>query len=104
MFYKPKFCCQCGDKVERLNWRLWTNRRFCQLCETEFGVFDWIQKIAFVVLFLIAIIGIGNLWRKTEKELSITSTQRATNLAETNKNLAVQTNSFQNISPTNVLG
>src|SRR5690606_28069530 len=36
MFYKPKFCCQCGEKVERAEWRLWTSRRFCEFCGTEF--------------------------------------------------------------------
>ena len=100
MSYKPKFCCQCGEKVERINWRLWTNRRFCQLCETEYGLFDWIQKIAFVVLFLTAVIGIGNLWRKPEKELLITSNKLTANLPETNRNLAVQTNSSQSADST----
>ncbi|MDQ6788216.1 MAG: hypothetical protein M3033_15535 [Acidobacteriota bacterium] len=102
MSYKPKYCCQCGEKVERTNWRLWTNRRFCQLCETDYGVSDWIQKISFVVLFLIAIVGVGNLWRKPEKELVVTSNQTASNLSNANKNVAVQPNPSQNSNSASV--
>lgn len=102
MSYRPKYCCQCGEKVERTNWRLWTNRRFCQLCETEYGVFDWIQKISFVVLFLIAIVGIGNLWRKPEKELVVRSNQTASTLQNANKNLTVQPNSSQNYNSASI--
>lgn len=34
--YKPNFCCECGAKVERSRWRLWTSRRFCPECEPRF--------------------------------------------------------------------
>jgi hypothetical protein len=30
--YRPKFCCECGERVARARWRLWTSRRFCQAC------------------------------------------------------------------------
>jgi len=30
--YKPNFCSQCGVKVLRLRWHLWTSRRFCDEC------------------------------------------------------------------------
>ncbi|HVQ38646.1 MAG TPA: hypothetical protein VMS31_14005 [Pyrinomonadaceae bacterium] len=30
--YKPNFCSQCGAKLLRLRWRLWTSRRFCDEC------------------------------------------------------------------------
>lgn len=36
ILYKPKFCCECGEKIERAEWRPWTNRRFCEFCQTEF--------------------------------------------------------------------
>ncbi len=58
MLYKPTFCCECGEKIERVEWKIWTNRRFCELCETDFTFQDWTLKIAigcgviFSVLFI----------------------------------------------------
>ena len=31
--YRPNFCVECGERVERARWFLWTSRRFCLLCE-----------------------------------------------------------------------
>ena len=33
--YKPNFCNDCGERVDRKRWRVWTNRRFCQRCTTR---------------------------------------------------------------------
>lgn len=30
--YKPNFCAECGTKLLRLRWHLWTSRRFCAGC------------------------------------------------------------------------
>ena len=30
--YKPNFCSQCGAKLLRLRWHIWTSRRFCNDC------------------------------------------------------------------------
>ncbi len=30
--YKPNFCSQCGTKLLRLRWHIWTSRRFCDEC------------------------------------------------------------------------
>lgn len=30
--YQPNFCAECGAKLLRLRWHLWTNRRFCNDC------------------------------------------------------------------------
>lgn len=45
LLYKPKFCCECGERVERAEWRPWTNRRFCEFCETEFQGEDIGRKV-----------------------------------------------------------
>ncbi len=34
--YKPNFCAECGERVARERWRVWTSRRFCQLCDVRF--------------------------------------------------------------------
>ncbi len=30
--YKPNFCSECGTKLLRLRWHLWTSRKFCNEC------------------------------------------------------------------------
>ena len=30
--YKPNFCAECGTKLLRLRWHVWTSRRFCNNC------------------------------------------------------------------------
>jgi hypothetical protein len=34
--YKPNFCAECGEKIARTRWRLWTSRSFCPNCEGRF--------------------------------------------------------------------
>lgn len=81
MFYTPKFCCECREKIERTVWRPWTNRRFCQLCATNFGISDTLQIFALIALSFISIIGVANILRKPEKELIISSNQNSGNVA-----------------------
>jgi hypothetical protein len=30
--YRPNFCAECGSKLLRLRWHLWTSRKFCERC------------------------------------------------------------------------
>lgn len=30
--YRPNFCSQCGERILREKWRLWTSRRYCDAC------------------------------------------------------------------------
>jgi len=55
MLYKPRFCCHCGDEIERLNWRFRDSRRFCDICETDYVLDDWASLIS-CVIFVIAFI------------------------------------------------
>ncbi len=41
--YRPNFCVDCGERIERHKWRLWTSRRFCHLCARRF------RKAAFLI-------------------------------------------------------
>lgn len=34
--YRPSFCCDCGERVVRARWRVWTSQRFCPSCERRF--------------------------------------------------------------------
>jgi hypothetical protein len=34
--YKPNFCAECGERITRPRWRIYTSRRFCPGCEGRF--------------------------------------------------------------------
>ena len=47
--YKPNFCCECGARVERSRWHMWTSRKFCPDCApTTFGLEGWLSAQMFV--------------------------------------------------------
>jgi hypothetical protein len=63
MLFKPKYCCNCGEKIERAEWRLWTSRRFCQLCETEFKSYDLLPRAVVVAGLVFVLFGLGSYFR-----------------------------------------
>lgn len=34
--YQPNFCAECGNRIERLRWPIWTSRKFCAACARRF--------------------------------------------------------------------
>lgn len=83
MLYQPNFCCQCGDEIERVEWKLWSSRRFCENCEREFRSADWLPRIASGMMILGGLLGIGSFLKGTEKPLNVTANQFAA--SSTNK-------------------
>ncbi len=67
MLYKPKFCCQCGEEIQRVDWNLRTSRRFCELCETEFTVYEWMPKIGLGIGLILGIFFIGSFFLTADK-------------------------------------
>ena len=63
MLFKPKYCCNCGEKIERAEWRLWTSRRFCPLCETEFKSYDLLPRAVVVAGLVFVLFGLGSYFR-----------------------------------------
>jgi hypothetical protein len=60
MFYKPKFCCNCGTGIERVDWRLWTSRRFCDVCEVEQKGQVLLTRLVFGSALLFGVFGVGS--------------------------------------------
>lgn len=54
--YKPNFCSECGSRIERAHWHLWTSRRFCSDCEPRFRKAQLLPLITASVLFTIGLI------------------------------------------------
>ncbi len=87
MPYKPKYCCQCGDQIERTDWSLTSSRRFCELCETEFKIYDWLPRIALAVGIFFSIVGLGTYWQKSGKTIDTAPKQFAGYSPNSNKYL-----------------
>lgn len=67
MSYIPKYCCQCGEKIDEIDRKFWASPRFCELCETDYGIYDKVSR-GFVALGLIfGLFGIGSFLVKPEK-------------------------------------
>jgi len=59
MLFRPKYCANWGEKIERTEWGPLTSRRFCAVCESEFKGQDLIPRAIVVVGFLAGVIGVG---------------------------------------------
>jgi hypothetical protein len=53
--YKPNFCSECGAKLLRLRWHLWTSRKFCNDCARRLRR----ARLAPVLLTTLALVGAG---------------------------------------------
>jgi hypothetical protein len=63
MFYRPDFCCGCGEKIERTDWKPWTSSRFCDVCAADHPVADIAPKAAAVIAVLIGCLGVGSFFK-----------------------------------------
>lgn len=71
MLYRPNFCSNCGEKIERANWPLLASRRFCDLCQTEYQVVDWLPRIAVVVGLIFGAAGLVAFYRPSQRAGSV---------------------------------
>ena len=62
MLYRPKYCCNCSEKIERVDWNLLTSRRFCDVCAVENKRYDQLPRIAVVGGVLSLMFGLGTLF------------------------------------------
>jgi len=69
--YRPNFCCECGEKIVRLRWRLWTSRKFCDNCSRGVGKTPWLQLATVAAVLLLAGVLIGRGWRREPPPLII---------------------------------
>ena len=53
--YRPNFCSECGVKIVRLHWHLWTSRRFCDDCARLLRRERW--KISLITALLLLSLG-----------------------------------------------
>jgi hypothetical protein len=66
MLFRPTFCCNCGEKIDRAEWRLWTSRRFCELCATEFPLQDYAVKGVILLAAAVTLLGVARMFTATK--------------------------------------
>lgn len=75
MSYKPNFCAECGEKIMRGEWKLWTSRRFCDDCAAPLeNSIRWKTGIAAVGVLIVGICA-GQIGRFTQKPVAIANAQ-----------------------------
>lgn len=62
MLYKPKFCCNCAEKIERIDWNLLTSRRFCEACSAENRRYDHLPRAVVAGGALSIMFGLGTIF------------------------------------------
>lgn len=96
MFYTPNFCCECGDKIERDNWKLTTSRKFCENCETEYKFQKWIPASALAAGVIGIVFSFGSYLKTPEKSANLlakTSAAQASNKNQDSTNQSDKQNS-----------
>lgn len=76
--YRPNFCCECGNKIVRLRWFVWTSRRFCDKCFRALARVHWLRpSLTLVALILFGVV-IGRGCRRASPPLIIERTSSGT--------------------------
>ncbi len=88
MFYKPNYCCNCAEKIERVEWFPWTSRRFCETCETRFKIHDRIPVFFVAFGILLSIFGMGAYLKSGNGELPVAVKQKSLDIAKSSQNSA----------------
>lgn len=58
--YRPNFCAECGAKILRLRWYVWTNRKFCDACASASRKQRWTSVGVLVSTIFVAGLIVGH--------------------------------------------
>jgi hypothetical protein len=72
--YRPNFCCECGNKIVRLRWFVWTSRRICDKCFRTFARAQWLRPAVMLMALMLLGVVIGRGCRRAQPPLIIERT------------------------------
>ena len=74
MFYKPSYCCHCGEKIEKPDFLpIRDSGKFCDVCRNDFPFREFMPPIVMLFCTVLGIAGIGSFLFKgdTTNELAL---------------------------------
>lgn len=86
MIYKPKYCCHCGEKIERVKWTIFSSPRFCQLCEADYALQEWTPRVAVFLFLVLGVAGFSGYFQNSEKPMAKSAFRAAEQTPETKRN------------------
>ena len=97
--YRPNFCCECGHKIVRLRWFVWTSRKFCDKCFRAFVKLHWLRpSLSLVALLLLGVV-IGRGCRRAPAPLVIERPVPTQNAPTSTNSTPTTTNSTTTSAP-----
>jgi hypothetical protein len=60
MLFRPKFCANCGEKIDRVEWGVLTSRRFCDVCAVEYKGYEMIPRTVVAAGLISGLFGFGS--------------------------------------------
>lgn len=82
MLFRPSFCANCGEKIERTDWSILTSRRFCPVCAIEFKGHELLPRAVVAGGILVGLIGVGAYLKSGTTVDSLRSVARPQSLVE----------------------
>lgn len=76
MFFRPSYCANCGEKIERAEWHVWTSRRFCPVCESQHKGYDLIPRVIVGLGIAAGVFGFGSYLKSSPADVSEKRTSR----------------------------
>ncbi len=69
MFYKPVYCCDCGEKIERLSDSLLSISKFCEVCKPHHKFETYAPRCIVCIGILGTIFGFGSFLQKPNQQV-----------------------------------
>ncbi len=82
MLFRPSFCANCGERIERAEWSILTSRRFCAVCEIEYKGHEWLPRAVIGISVLIGIFGFGSYLNSGSTSSDLQALRQPRRLAE----------------------
>lgn len=76
MLFRPTFCSNCGEKIERSEWHIWTSRRFCEICVTDMPIQEYAPKIVVAFGILATVLGLISYLRPASNDFGMPLTRQ----------------------------
>jgi hypothetical protein len=73
--YKPNFCSECGERIARARFHLWTNRRFCSDCSPRLRKSQIVSSLITAAVLVGAGFGAGRAGRPPSPPLILEQRQ-----------------------------